>query len=252
MTLNCLQARCLAVSQTLLGSFLIPTTVDRPLEMTVNPWGVDERSRQFVWNMGDNRRKLITLTNKADRHKFHGHLPPGGGIHEGAFWSDGRGRLVRPPQPAGEIQPLLLGALIIPKVEARRWPDPARPDQAALKPGSLYLEELLSQMAREKNCTVQSETCGGFAGSVEMGHLVNANNIQPHAGKKGNGKGNKGLTWVSEVAPDRDFSRSLKRSTSSVLREQEIYGHSEVSYESRLLDELAFKRDHLPRGLKRD
>ena len=78
-----LQARCLAVGQTLMGSYLIPTTVDVPLDLAVNPWGIEERSRKFVWNDGDNRRKLITLANKADRQK-RGHLTPGGGIHVGA------------------------------------------------------------------------------------------------------------------------------------------------------------------------
>lgn len=91
------QARCLAVGQTLLGSYLIPATVDVPLDLAVNPWGITERSRKFVWNSGDNRRKLITLTNKADRHRTKGHLAPGGGIHEGATWSDGNGRLVHEP-----------------------------------------------------------------------------------------------------------------------------------------------------------
>lgn len=66
-----------------MGSYLIPATVDVPLDLAVNPWGIEERSRKFVWNDGDNRRKLITLTNKADRQK-RGHLTPGVGIHVGA------------------------------------------------------------------------------------------------------------------------------------------------------------------------
>lgn len=86
------------MGQTLLGSYIIPATVDVPLELAVNPWGTEERSRKFVWNSGDNRRKLITLTNKADRQRQRGHLPPGGGIHEGAAWSDGKGRLVQEAQ----------------------------------------------------------------------------------------------------------------------------------------------------------
>lgn len=79
---------------------MIPTTVDTPLDLAVNPWGIEERSRKFVWNAGDNRRKLITLMNKSDRHKSKSHLEPGGGIHEGALWADGRGNLAR-AQPAG-------------------------------------------------------------------------------------------------------------------------------------------------------
>ena len=66
-----------------MGSYLIPATVDVPLDLAVNPWGVEERGRKFVWNDGDNRRKLITLANKADRQK-RGRLTPGGGIHVGA------------------------------------------------------------------------------------------------------------------------------------------------------------------------
>ena len=94
-----LQARCLAVGQTLMGSYLIPATVDVPLDLAVNPWGIQERSRKFVWNDGDNRRKLITLTNKSDRHRSKRHLAPGGGIHEGASWSDGNGRPASPQAP---------------------------------------------------------------------------------------------------------------------------------------------------------
>ena len=99
-----LQARCLAVGQTLMGSYLIPATVDVPLDLAVNPWGVEERSRKFVWNDGDKRRKLITLANKADRQK-RGHLAPGGGIHEGAAWADGNGRLIGRTQPTGKSLP---------------------------------------------------------------------------------------------------------------------------------------------------
>jgi len=52
MHIRTLQARCLAVGQTLLGSYTIPTTVDAPLNLEVNPWGLEERSRRFVWNNG--------------------------------------------------------------------------------------------------------------------------------------------------------------------------------------------------------
>ena len=59
-------------------------------------------------------------------------------------------------------------------------------------------------------------------------------------------KSRKGLTWVSEVAPDRDASRTVKRSSSSVLREHERWGHAnERDRNDRLLDELASKADHL-------
>lgn len=55
----------------------------------------------------------------------------------------------------------------------------------------------------------------------------------------------KGLSWVSEVVPDRDPSRAVKRS-SSVLREQEAWGYGQSTDRSgRLLDELASKQDHL-------
>ncbi len=61
-------------------------------------------------------------------------------------------------------------------------------------------------------------------------------------------KGSKGLTWVSEVVPDREGSRSVKRS-SSVLREQESWGYSHSADRSRrLLDELASKADHLTKN----
>lgn len=59
-------------------------------------------------------------------------------------------------------------------------------------------------------------------------------------------KSRKGLAWVSEVAPDRDGSRTVKRSSSSVLREHERWGHAyETDRDGRLLDELSSKADHL-------
>ena len=85
-----------------MGNYVIPATVDTPLDLAVNPWGAEERSRKFVWNAGDNRRKIITMMNKADRQKSRSHLAPGAGIHEGALWADGRGNLSQnEAQPAG-------------------------------------------------------------------------------------------------------------------------------------------------------
>lgn len=58
----------------------------------------------------------------------------------------------------------------------------------------------------------------------------------------------KGISWVSEIVPDRDASRAVKRS-SSVLREQEAWGYGQSSDRSgRLLDELASKQDHLAKN----
>lgn len=58
-------------------------------------------------------------------------------------------------------------------------------------------------------------------------------------------RSDKGLTWVSEVAPDRDQSRAVKRA-SSVLREQENWGYAHnADRNGRLLDELASKADYL-------
>ena len=52
-------------------------------------------------------------------------------------------------------------------------------------------------------------------------------------------KTRKGLTWVSEVTPDRDGSRTVKRSSSSVLREHERWGHAnKTDRNGRLLDEI--------------
>ena len=50
-----LQARALAVRQTLMGYYDIPTTVDSPLNLVVNPEGNEERCRRVVWNNGDSR-----------------------------------------------------------------------------------------------------------------------------------------------------------------------------------------------------
>ena len=41
-----LQARCLAVGQTLMGFYLIPTSVDSPVGLVVNPQGIEQRSRE--------------------------------------------------------------------------------------------------------------------------------------------------------------------------------------------------------------
>lgn len=89
------------MSQTLLGSYTIPATVDAPLNLAVNPWGLEERSRRFVWNAGDNRRKMITLSNKLGRGRKGVHLAPGGGIHTGALWADGTGQ--SPRQTPGNL-----------------------------------------------------------------------------------------------------------------------------------------------------
>ena len=77
------------------------------------------------------------------------------------------------------------------------------------------------------------------AGKLEVGHLIHAN-----GGKLKESRSGQGLTWVSEVAPDRESSRTVKRS-SSVLREQEAWGYGQTDRNGRLLDELASKQDHL-------
>lgn len=91
-----LQARCLAVGQTLLGYYEIPATIDRPLSLVVNPRGQPERAKKLVWNAGDNRRKLITIADKTQRLRRGGQLPAGGGVSRGATWADASGKIVTP------------------------------------------------------------------------------------------------------------------------------------------------------------
>lgn len=59
------------------------------------------------------------------------------------------------------------------------------------------------------------------------------------------GEKEKNLIWVSDITPDRESSRALKRSNTS-LSEQERWGYAHSKEQnSRLLDELASKEDHL-------
>ena len=63
-----LQARCATVQQTLLGYYILPTAVDEVLSIEVNPGGYEERAIKRVWNSGDGRCKLITLSTKNGHH----------------------------------------------------------------------------------------------------------------------------------------------------------------------------------------
>ena len=44
-----------------MGYVTIPTTVDQPLDLIINPQGDEMRSTKHVWNKGDQRTKLISL-----------------------------------------------------------------------------------------------------------------------------------------------------------------------------------------------
>lgn len=92
-----------------MGYYVIPTTVDRPLSLVVNPRGSDERARKVVWNAGDNRRKLITLAHKAPKSRKAGYLKAGGGVSQGAVWADGDGKTLTADGDAseGKLQQLL-------------------------------------------------------------------------------------------------------------------------------------------------
>ncbi|PRW58011.1 hypothetical protein C2E21_3586 [Chlorella sorokiniana] len=56
-----LQARAASVRQVLLGYYRVPQSAAEPLELVVNPQGLEERSRLKVWHRGDSRCKLVTL-----------------------------------------------------------------------------------------------------------------------------------------------------------------------------------------------
>ena len=58
---TCVQARSATIGQVLMGYVTIPSTVDQPLDLVVNPQGAATRSRPRVWNRGDKRTKLISL-----------------------------------------------------------------------------------------------------------------------------------------------------------------------------------------------
>ncbi|CAL8470852.1 g10394 [Coccomyxa elongata] len=59
-----LQARAMEVSQVLVGFYDIPKSVEQPLQLVINPEGVEARTRKVVWNRNDNRVKLICLCKK--------------------------------------------------------------------------------------------------------------------------------------------------------------------------------------------
>ncbi|KAL4430537.1 hypothetical protein ABPG77_005777 [Micractinium sp. CCAP 211/92] len=63
-----LQARAASVRQIVMGYYRIPASVSEPLEMVVNPQGLEERSKLQVWNTGDHRCKLVTIAKKKDVH----------------------------------------------------------------------------------------------------------------------------------------------------------------------------------------
>ncbi|GAB4820157.1 hypothetical protein N2152v2_007203 [Parachlorella kessleri] len=56
-----LQARAVAVQQILLGYYRIPSSSDQPLDVVVNPNGLEARSERIAWTRGDGRCKLLTL-----------------------------------------------------------------------------------------------------------------------------------------------------------------------------------------------
>lgn len=63
-----LQARCASVQQVLFGYYILPQSVEDPLEVEVNPTGgAEERAKPRVWNAGDGRCKMITLAQKRPR-----------------------------------------------------------------------------------------------------------------------------------------------------------------------------------------
>jgi hypothetical protein len=55
------QARVQTASQVLCGYFVIPDTMDRALEVTINPIGNRTRSERRVWNAGHQRLKLVRV-----------------------------------------------------------------------------------------------------------------------------------------------------------------------------------------------
>ncbi|KAL4425987.1 hypothetical protein ABPG75_010003 [Micractinium tetrahymenae] len=61
-----LQARAASVRQILMGWYRIPASVSQPLEMVVNPQGLEERLQLRVWNTGDHRCKLVTMAKKKE------------------------------------------------------------------------------------------------------------------------------------------------------------------------------------------
>eukprot|EP00891_Asterochloris_glomerata_P004631 jgi/Astpho2/4631/Aster-x0209 len=62
-----LMARAETVGQILFAYFQIPSTMDSPLDLVVNPEGNEARSQRRVWNSGDSRCKLICLAPKTWR-----------------------------------------------------------------------------------------------------------------------------------------------------------------------------------------
>ncbi|KAL4421226.1 hypothetical protein ABPG75_010517 [Micractinium tetrahymenae] len=61
-----LQARAASVRQILMGWYRIPASVSQPLEMVVNPQGLEERLQLRVWNTGDHRCKLVAMAKKKE------------------------------------------------------------------------------------------------------------------------------------------------------------------------------------------
>jgi hypothetical protein len=59
-----LLARVQTANQVLCGYFVIPDTMDRALEVTINPIGNRTRSELRAWNDGHQRLKLVTLSKK--------------------------------------------------------------------------------------------------------------------------------------------------------------------------------------------
>ena len=45
----------MAVQQVLVGFYDIPKSVEQPLQLVINPEGVEARGRKVVWNRNDNR-----------------------------------------------------------------------------------------------------------------------------------------------------------------------------------------------------
>jgi len=62
-----LQRRAQVVGQVLLGWMEVPPTMDQPLTFVINPVGATARGELRVWNNGDQRLKLVTISQKDDQ-----------------------------------------------------------------------------------------------------------------------------------------------------------------------------------------
>lgn len=64
------------MGEVLCGWFVIPDTMEQPLDVTINPIGTRLRSEPRVWNNGQQRLKLVCPgTRMHARACAHGHAP---------------------------------------------------------------------------------------------------------------------------------------------------------------------------------